>query len=454
MTTSLFGKDSPPIESHEDLLDYFRSGEKPRAEWRIGTEHEKLGFYRKTRRPVPYEGPGGIRVILEAIAADFNWETTHEGDILIALTKEGAAITLEPGGQLELSGAPLATAHDTCGELRDHLGQLRRISEESGVVWMALGRNPLIPNGEMPWMPKERYGIMRDYLPRKGSSAIDMMVGTGTVQTNLDYSDEADMARKLRVATAIAPFLTALFANSPFAEGRVTGDLSTRGRIWTATDPERCGVVPGVLGEGFGYREYTEWALDTPMFFIHRDGHYLNYAGRSFREFLEKGLDGYVATHEDWELHLTTLFPEARLKTFIELRMVDIGPTSMICALAALTRGIFYDDAALAEAGHLFAGVAESDYPHLWLEAARAGLRAEFGGRPFQEWAKELLDIAEGGLTRLDARDDGGDNEVKYLAPLRQIVTSGNTQADLLVNLWNGEWNHSVEPLFSSEFII
>jgi glutamate--cysteine ligase len=306
----------------------------------------------------------------------------------------------------------------------------------------------------MPWMPKERYSIMRRYLPTRGSMALDMMVGTGTVQTNIDYADEADMARKLRVGHALAPFLLALFANSPFAGGRPTGYLSSRTRVWQDTDPDRSGFVPGVFQEGFGYRAYVEYALDVPMFFIHRNGRYLDCSGHSFRRFIEEGLEGHQANLEDWALHLTTLFPHVRVKQYLELRMVDVGPLEMICAFAALTRGLFYDATALAEAELLVKPLPPGQLPLLETEAARHGLRGTALERPIRDWARDLLAIARGGLERLDVRNGAGATEAGLLAPLEGIVDSGRTLADELLALYEGPWQRRIEEIFDSPLIL
>lgn len=443
-----------PIGSEAELLDCFHRSEKPPQQWRVGTEHEKMGFHRRSRKPVPYEGEGGIRAILEGFIHQFGWAPEMEGDNLIALTRGTASITLEPGGQLELSGEPLATAHDTCREIYAHINELRRISEPFGVGWMAIGRNPINTNEELPWMPKSRYTIMRSYLPLRGAKALDMMLGTGTVQTNIDYENEADMAAKMRAAAGVAPFLTALYANSPFAWGKPTGYLSTRALIWQDTDADRCGVPPAIFKADFGYRDYVQFALDVPMFFIRREGKYINYAGRSFRDFLGKGLDGHRATQEDWVLHLTTLFPEARLKNVIELRMADVGPLPMVCSLPALTRGLFYDRTALGEVHDLLKPLNPGDCSVRLYDAAREGLKAETGGRPFREWVRDLLGIAAGGLERLNGVDASGKNEVGFLDPLVEIVESGKTQAERLLELWEGPWQRSLEPLFSEEMML
>jgi glutamate--cysteine ligase len=452
MTTTLFKGDSRPVASVDDLVAMLRAGEKPRAAWRIGTEHEKIGFYRASRQPIPYEGKRGIRAILEGFAERFGWEPILEGENPIALRRGEASITLEPGGQVELSGAALETTHQVCAELAQHLREIQALSEPLDIVWLTLGRNPFIARDEMPWVPKQRYRIMREYLPKRGSMGLDMMVSTGTVQTNFDYAGEADMAKKLRVGLAAAPALIALFANSPFAAGRPTGYLSSRELIWAHTDPDRCGIVPGALEEGFGYRDYVEYALDVPMFFIFRKGRYLDYAGRSFRDFMAQGFDGHRATEEDWALHLTTIFPEARVKTYIELRMCDAGPREIICALAALTRGIFYDETSLDDALHLLRDVKQGDFPQALDDAAHWGLQADLHERPLREWARDLVSIASAGLKRLNAANSLGQDERLFLAPLETILQSGKSRADVLMELWSGAWNRSLDPLFTQSY--
>lgn len=453
MTTTVFKGNSPPISSMDDLLRHFREGEKPRERWRIGTEHEKLPFNRHTHQPLPFGGERGIFAILEGLRTRFNWQPVREGENVIALTRGEASITLEPGGQLELSGAAVTSAHETCAELSQHVREMRELAGELDVVLLMVGRNPVVPSAEMPWMPKERYSIMRRYLPTRGDMALDMMLGTGTVQTNIDYSDELDMARKLRVAMGVSPFLTALFASSPFVAGRPSGYLSSRALVWEHTDPDRCGFIPGVFDPGFGYREYAEYALDVPMFFIHRDGHYLDTSGRSFRRFLEEGMNGHHATAEDWALHLTTLFPLVRVKQYIELRMADVGPLNMICAFAALTRGLLYDATALAEAEALLAPLSAEEYPALQSDAAKRGLRAQASGRSFQDWARDVVRIAQDGLQRLDAQDAIGENETKLLGPLHRILASGKTLADELLERWDQKWGHRIDAIFDDELV-
>ena len=449
MTTSQFTDTSPRIESAEDLLLSFKAGEKSKARWRVGTEHEKLGFLRETHEPLTYEGPRGIRALLEGFSHRFGWQPVLEGSTIIALARDEAAITLEPGGQFELSGGPLASAHEAKAELDRHLAELSELSRELGVVWLNLGRNPIVPSAHMPTIPKERYAVMLRYLPTRGKLALDMMVGTATAQTNFDYCNERDMARKMRLGMAVTPFLTALYANSPFAEGRPTGMMSTRANVWRSVDPDRCGIIPSVFREDFGYQDYVNYALAAPMFFIHRGGHYRDTAGRSFREFLERGLDGERPTQEDWVLHLTTLFPEARLKSFIELRMADVGSPAMIVSLVALTRGLFYDDSSLKEASFLLRTLRPEHMDEMQDQAIRYGLRGRALGRPIQDWLRDLLQIAHAGLDRLNVLNGEGRTESAYLDPLHEIVDSGVTQADRLLAEYNGAWGRSFEPLFA-----
>jgi len=446
MTTTRFKTESPLISDEQTLCRVFRQGEKPPEKWRIGTEHELMGFFSQDGRPVPYAGENGIVTLLEAFG-QLGWERMEENGHLIALLKDGASITLEPGGQLELSGAPLNSVFETCAEIKGYQQVLTTLSKTQGLDWLAVGRNPFFQSDSMPWMPKERYGIMRNYLPGQGSMAIDMMVGTATVQTNVDYASEADMARKMRIATALAPVLTALFANSPFAEGRPSGYLSTRSLVWFHTDPDRSGLVPGVLSGDFGYRDYLHYALQVPMFFIHRDDAFVNLAGVPFEDFAKQGYQGHQANEQDWEVHLTTLFPIVRLKSYIELRMADVGPREMICALSAISRGLLYDDAAAGEALALVQGVTDEAYVAGQQEAAQFGLKGNLLGKPLLEWAKEVLAIAEKGLKRLNVTNSEGQNEAVFLEPLQQIVAEEATLADRMLTLWEGEWNGDLSRL-------
>ncbi|MEE8394540.1 MAG: glutamate--cysteine ligase, partial [bacterium] len=338
--------DSEILTPAEDLPTYFRASEKPRDRWRVGTEHEKMGFYRATRSPIPYQGARGIRAFLQAFVDTYGWSPVMEGETLVALTRDEAAITLEPAGQLELSGAPLKTAHDTCQELYGHIAELRRISDPWDVGWLTLGRNPITRNDDLPWMPKGRYAIMRRYMATKGTMGLEMMISTCTVQVNLDFCSEASMVEMFRVSMALQPVATALWANSPFKEGKPAGFLSLRSHTWTDTDNDRCGTLPFVFEDGFGFERYVDYMLDVPMYFVYRDGTYIDAAGQSFRDFLAgrlPALPGQRPTITDWEAHLTIAFPEVRLKQFLEMRGADGGPWGRLCALPAFWVGLLYD---------------------------------------------------------------------------------------------------------------
>jgi glutamate--cysteine ligase len=339
-----------PVESVEELVDFLRSGEKPPERWRVGTEHEKIGLLEGELTPIPYEGPRGIGVLLERIAVAGGWEPVAEAGRIIALIGGGASITLEPGGQLELSGAPLRTIHETCDEFHTHLALMKEVCEEPGMVWLGLGMHPIHAVRELPVMPKERYRIMRSYLPGRGSLALDMMFATATVQANFDYASEADMVEKMRVAMAVSPLVSAIFANSSLSEGKPNGFVSKRLHTWEDTDPDRTGLLPFVFDEGFGYRRYVDWAIDVPMFFIVRGDRYEPCGGISFRRFMEQGFAESRATLADFDRHLTTLFPDVRLKRFIEVRGADAVPPGLTCSLPALWKGLLYDATARAAA--------------------------------------------------------------------------------------------------------
>ena len=332
-----------PIGSVDELVAYLRGGEKPPERWRVGTEHEKIGLHVEDRTPVPYAGPRGIAALLEAIASSDGWERIAEGGNVVALRKGGASITLEPGGQLELSGAPLRTIHETCDEFHTHLHLMRRVSAPLGIVWLGLGMHPIHPVSELPVMPKARYRIMRSYLPQRGPLALEMMFATATVQANFDYADEADMVAKLRTAMGVSPLVSAIFANSSLSEGKANGFVSRRLHIWEHTDPDRTGLLEFVFEPDFGYRRWVEWALDVPMFFVQRGERYTPAQGTTFRRFLAEGFAGERALLADFDLHLTTLFPDVRLKRFIEVRGADAVPPDLTCSLPALWKGILYD---------------------------------------------------------------------------------------------------------------
>jgi len=427
--------DLTPITARRQLAEWFAAGSKPRAGWKVGTEHEKFGFYRDGYATPPY-APGGIRAALEALAVR-GWEPILDDGNPIGLKRGGASVSLEPAGQFELSGAVVADLHATHAELQAHLRELHAVSEPLGLGWAALGFHPLHTREQMPWMPKGRYAIMRRYMPTVGALGLDMMTRTCTVQANLDYGDEADMVEKLRISLALQPVATALFANSPLTEGRPNGFLSFRSQIWTDTDNARSGIPSIVFEAGFGFERFAEWLLDVPMYFVMRDGKWLDAAGKSFRAFLDGKLDilpGERATMGDFADHVTTAFTEVRLKRFLEMRGSDVGSPAMIVAQAALWVGLLYDDAAQKAAAALVRSWTVEDIRALRAAVPRTALRAEHRGRPVQAIAADVLAIARDGLK---ARGLG---EEVYLAPLDEIVSSGQTQADRLLALYHGAW--------------
>lgn len=427
--------ESVPLVSLDSLLEPFHAAEKPRARWRIGTEAEKVGVH-ADGAPLRYDRPGGIAEILADLVARHGWreEREHEGGPVIALGRGEASITLEPGGQLELSGAPLRTIHETCGEFQQHLRELSDVSSRLGIVWLGLGFHPFARREELDFVPKLRYGVMREYLPTRGAYGLDMMLRTCTVQANLDYESEADAIRKLRVGLRLQPIVTAMFANSPFVEGRATGERSHRARVWTDVDPDRSGLLEFAWRDGpMGYRDYVEWALDVPMFLVKRDGVIVRNTGQTFRRFLADGWQGIRAAREDWILHLNTLFPEARLKRTIEMRGADSVPAEFLCALPALWKGLLYDEVALHRAEALASRVGFEDAQRARLDIADRALRAKLGGRDLAEWADDLLAIAEDGLARIGHLDAHGRDERIHLARLASLVRSGKSPADALL---------------------
>ena len=435
----------------EDLAGYLAAGAKPKTAWRIGAEHEKFGFIKGTCERLPYDGPQGIRAMLEGLTR-FGWTPVEEDGHVIALSRDGASISLEPGGQFELSGAPLDDIHLICDETGRHLEEVKTVADELGVGFLGAGFSPLWSREQTPVMPKARYDIMRAYMPTVGSLGLDMMLRTCTIQANLDYASEADMAAKFRTSLALQPIATALFANSPFTEGRPNGFLSARANVWTDTDPDRTGMLNFVFADGFGFETYAEYALDVPMYFVRRHGKYLDAAGQSFRDFLKgelPALPGARPTMEDWADHLTTLFPEVRLKQYLEMRGADGGPWSRICALPALWAGVLYDDAALAAAWDLCRDWAVEDHERLRRDVTRLGLKAEVGGRTVQAVARDLLAIAREGLKRRERLSGGLVDESGYLAELEEIADSGITPAERLLELYHGEWNGDVRRMYA-----
>jgi len=440
-------KSSPqPVESIDDLVAFLRAGEKPPERWRVGTEHEKIGLHGNDRSPIEYAGDRGIRVLLERIADRAGWEPIFEDGNIIALQCGGASITLEPGGQLELSGAPLRTIFETCAEFHTHLELVRSVSEPLDIVWLGLGMHPIHSVGELPRMPKERYRIMRRYLPTRGSRGLIMMFATATVQANLDYASETDMVDKVRTALVISPIVSAIFANSSLSDGKANGFVSRRMHAWTDTDPDRCGMLPIAFEADFGYRRYVEWALDVPMFFLVREGRYAPAHDMTFRQFLERGHGKERATLEDFDRHLTTLFPEVRVKQFIEVRGADAVPPGLTCSLPALWKGILYDATARAAAASLIdANQAEREAA---LEAvSRHGMAASYAGRPILGLARELVEIARGGLERIGHAGPDAPDESAFLDPIFAQLALAKSPGQVVLECWEGEWERSLERL-------
>jgi len=440
-------EDPTPVAGIDDLVAHIASGEKPRERWRVGTEHEKIGLYQADFRRVPFAGERGIGTLLERIASEDGWTRVHEDGNLIALEKSGASITLEPGGQLELSGAPLVSIHETCSEFSAHLELVRRVSEPLGIVWLSLGMDPVHGVADAPRMPKARYAIMREYLPKRGELAMDMMHLTATVQANFDYASEADMVAKLRMALGVTPIVSAIFANSSIFEGKASGFVSRRLHIWRHTDPDRSGIPPFVFQDGFGYERWVQWALDVPMFFVVRDGRYRPAGGLPFRHFLERGFEGERATLGDFERHLTTLFPDVRLKRIIEVRGSDAVPSGLICALPALWKGLLYDADACAAAFALVADWSQEEREAAMETASRTGLGARVGGRPVLDLARQLVEIAGEGLRRIGVASGLDPDERGFLEPIRAQLALGKSPGEVVLERWEGEWNRSLERL-------
>ena len=442
-----------PIEHHEQLADYMASGCKPKADWRIGTEHEKFGYIKATHLPLPYDGPCSIKAMLEGMRDRFGWAEVVEGGNIIGLVKDGANVSLEPGGQFELSGAPLETIHQTCDEVNAHLREVKEIAEEIGAGFIGLGAAPEWSHDQMPLMPKGRYKLMNSYMQKVGTHGTQMMRRTCTVQVNLDFASEADMVKKFRVALALQPVATALFANSPFFDGKVNDHQSWRSRIWRDLDPARTGTLPFVFEEGMGFERYVQYALDVPMYFVYRDGKYIDALGQSFRDFLAgklPALPGEKPTLSDWADHLTTLFPEARIKKYMEMRGADGGPWRRLCALPAFWVGLMYDQGALDAAWDVCKDWDAETRENWRVMASVGGLRAEVGGRPMADLAAEVLEISNAGLK---ARMMPGANglvpdETHFLNALQETLDTGQTPADELLHKFHGEWQGDLSRIY------
>jgi glutamate--cysteine ligase len=446
--------DMTPIETRDELVAWLAAGAKPKSEFRIGTEHEKFAFTLARHEPVPYEGPRGIRALLNGMQMLLGWDAIMEGPNIIGLSDVtgGGAISLEPGGQFELSGAPVETVHQTCAELMAHLAQVREVAGPLGIGFLGLGMAPTWTRAEMPVMPKGRYRIMTAYMPKVGTLGLDMMYRTCTVQTNLDFSSEADMVKKLRVGLALQPIATALFANSPFTEGKPNGLLSFRSEIWRDTDPDRSGMLPWAFEPGMGFERWVDYALDVPMYFVKRGDDYVDVAGQSFRDLLAgklPGLPGERATISDWANHLSTIFPEVRLKRYLEMRGADGGPWRRLPALPALWTGIYYDDISLDAAWDLVKDWSAAERQALRDDVPKLGFAAAIRNRSVLDIAKDCLALARAGLARRGRRDPSGHDETRYLDPLDIIVANGRTPAEALLEKFHGPWRGSVDPVFA-----
>ena len=446
--------DSRPIETRDQLVEYLAEGCKPRDKWRIGTEHEKFPFYEADNSPVPYGGKRGIRALLEGMQGMLGWDPIMDAGNIIGLvepTGQGA-ISLEPGGQFELSGAPLETIHQTCREGNAHLAQLREIAGPLGIRFLGMGGSPKWTLSETPRMPKSRYDIMSAYMPKVGRHGLDMMYRTCTIQVNLDFESEADMRRKMQVSLKLQPLSTALFASSPFTEGRPNGLQSWRGEIWRDTDNQRAGLLPFCFSPDFGFADYVDWALDVPMYFLIRDGRYHDVTHVTFRQFMDGALRNSVPdglpTLGDWTNHLSTLFPDVRLKRFLEMRGADGGPWRRICALPAFWVGLLYDAAALDAAEALTRDWTYEDVRAMRDAVPVKGLAAEVAGQDLREVARDVLAISRLGLANRKRLNRDGYDETDYLAPLEEIVARGTTTAQEMVKAYHTRWGGSIDPVF------
>lgn len=450
-TKTVSDRKDPVIETRDQLIAAISKGEKPKDRWRIGTEHEKFVYCRSDHHAPSYDEPGGIRDLLMALT-EFGWEPIYENGNVIAMSGSDGTVSLEPAGQLELSGAPLENLHQTCAETGRHLKQVKAIGDKTGKGFLGLGLWPDKSRAELPIMPKGRYEIMLRHMPRVGSMGLDMMLRTCTIQVNLDYSSEADMAHKFRTSLALQPLATALFANSPFLEGKPNGFLSYRSHIWSDTDPHRTGMLPFVFDNSFGYERYVDYMLNVPMYFVYRDGKYIDASGLDFKDFLAGNLSvlpGEKPTVADWEDHMSTAFPEVRLKSFLEMRGADGGPWNRICALPAFWVGLLYDQGALDAAWDEVKHWSMEEREALRSAVPAQGLNAPLpGGGKLLDLAGRILDISSAGLAARDRLNSSGDNETGYLDPLREIVASGKTVAEQLLEKYHGPWNGDVSRVY------
>ena len=450
-------------DHHDDPVDvgqmiaWIAGGETPVSDQKIGTEHEKFLFHRHNLAPVAYEGESGIGALLERLLTELGPDAEpimEKGNIIGITDADGGAVSLEPGGQLELSGAPLDDIHQTCNETGRHLRHMKAAAAPLDIGMLGIGYHPTARREDISFMPKGRYRIMSRHMPKVGTLGLDMMLRTCTVQVNLDFSDEADMRRKFRTSLALQPVATALFANSPFKDGAPSGWLSTRAQAWTDTDAARSGVPACVFDDYFGYEQWIDYILDVPMYFLHRGDDYIDVAGRSFRDFMDgmlTGFEGQMASMGDFQDHITTAFPEVRLKRFLEMRGADGGAWGNICALPAFWVGLLYDEQALEEAAALAAPLNANDVMEARLSVSRDGLRGQLGGREVHDLAAKLVDLASAGLRRRARIDDSGGDETGYLAPLRNAIASGETPAERLLRLHRDSWGGDLTQIFEAE---
>ena len=455
MSTREDGGRGAPIGSRNDLVRYIEQGCKPQSAWRIGTEHEKFGFHRKTLAPLAYEGPSGVRAVLEELIKRFGWLPVLEGSNIIALKRPpgeaGGTVSLEPGGQLELSGDPVRNVHETAAEMAEHVRQVKAVGADLDVGFLGLGFSPKWSRTETPRMPKGRYGIMTAYMPKVGTLGLDMMYRSCTVQTNLDFASEADMVKKLRVSLALQPIIAALFANSPLTEGKPNGYLTFRSHVWLNTDRHRTGMLPFAFEPGMGFERYVDYALDVPMYFVFRDGRYLDASGKSFKDFMAGKLDvlpGQRPDLEDWADHLSTLFPEVRLKRFLEMRGADAGSALRVSELPAFWVGLLYDQTSIDAAWDLV-----KDWTAEERQAVRNGVPVTALATPFRQSTvlaivRQVLAIADAGLKRRAINDAAGHNEAIYLAGLHQIAERGRTAAEDVLASLHGAWKGDVNLAF------
>ena len=441
------------IESYGQLAEYLRAGCKPIKDWKIGTEHEKFGFVNDNFLPLPYDGQCSIKAMLKGLRDKYHWSEILEENNIIGLTKDGANVSLEPGGQLELSGAPLDSIHETCDEVNQHLKEVKSIADDLGASFFGLGAAPEWSHEDMPMMPKGRYKLMTDYMGRVGTHGTQMMYRTCTVQVNLDFSSEQDMIKKMRVGLALQPIATALFANSPFFEGKLVNHKSWRSRIWRDLDEDRTGMLPFVFEEGFGFEAWTEYVLDVPMYFVYRDGKYIDALGQSFRDFLNgklPALPGERPKISDWADHLTTVFPEARVKQFIEMRGADGGPWRKLCALPAFWVGLMYDQNSLDSAWDICKNWDANTREEMRVAASEEGIAANTNGISLLDLARELIDISRAGLKNRARPGNGGlvPDECHFLNAIEEVIETGKSPACELIDKYNNEWQKDLKNVY------